>query len=155
MDELTQLWNVMVGDMSLVGPRPQVEADASLYTEEEMMMLEVRPGITDLASIVFSDEGDILAGSDDPNLLYNQIIRPWKSRLALSYLENRTLWLDLKIILLTIIGTCSRSYALAGVTQILKTWKVESIVVEMASRKDALRAAPPPGATDIIQSVNG
>ena len=71
--------------MSLVGPRPQVPADASLYTAEERRMLDVRPGITDLASIVFSDEGEILAGSADPDLLYNQIIRPWKSRLALLY----------------------------------------------------------------------
>ncbi|HSP67114.1 MAG TPA: sugar transferase, partial [Bryobacteraceae bacterium] len=57
LDELPQLWNVLIGDMSLVGPRPQVEADAALYSGEESRLLEVRPGITDLASIVFSDEG--------------------------------------------------------------------------------------------------
>src|SRR5665213_3008199 len=69
LDELPQLWNVLAGEMSLVGPRPQVPEDASLYTSEERRMLEVRPGITDLASIVFSDEGAILAGSADPDLL--------------------------------------------------------------------------------------
>ena len=65
LDELIQLWNVVKGDMSLVGPRPQVQADARLYTEAEKRMLTVRPGITDPASIVFSDEGDILQGSQN------------------------------------------------------------------------------------------
>jgi lipopolysaccharide/colanic/teichoic acid biosynthesis glycosyltransferase len=76
LDELVQLWNVLKGDMSLVGPRPQVQTDAALYTQAEKRMLTVRPGITDPASIVFSDEGDILKDSADPDLLYNQIIRP-------------------------------------------------------------------------------
>ena len=73
LDELPQLWNVLKGEMSLVGPRPQVEADARDYTAEENRMLTIRPGITDLASIVFADEGDILAGSEDADLLYNQV----------------------------------------------------------------------------------
>jgi len=63
IDELSQFFNVLKGDMSVVGPRPQVKTDASLYTQVENKMLSVRPGITDLASIVFADEGDILAGS--------------------------------------------------------------------------------------------
>ena len=78
IDEIIQLWNVLIGDMSLVGPRPQVKADADLYTGVERIMLTVRPGITDPASIVFSDEGDILKDDPDPDLRYNQIIRPWK-----------------------------------------------------------------------------
>ena len=90
LDELVQLWNVLKGDMSLVGPRPQVLVDAQLYTDAERRMLTLRPGITDLASIVFSDEGDILKGNPDPDLLYNQIIRPWKSRLALLYIDKRS-----------------------------------------------------------------
>ena len=69
LDELPQLWNVLTGDMSLVGPRPQVEPDAALYTAEERRLFDVRPGITDLASIVFADEGEILAGSADPDLV--------------------------------------------------------------------------------------
>ena len=86
LDELPQLWNVLIGDMSLVGPRPQVRADVTLYTSEEMRMLEARPGITDLASIVFADEGEILAGSSDPDLRYNQITsiagQPYLANLA-------------------------------------------------------------------------
>ena len=90
LDEIMQLWNVLQGDMSLVGPRPEVQkTGVSLYTAQEKRVLTVRPGITDLASIVFADEGDILDGSHNPELLYNQIIRPWKSRLALLCIEQR------------------------------------------------------------------
>jgi len=87
LDELIQLWNVLKGEMSLVGPRPQVLSDAALYTSAEKRMLSVPPGVTDPASIVFSDEGEILKGSTNPDLRYSQIIRPWKSRLALAYIE--------------------------------------------------------------------
>ena len=89
LDELSQLWNVLIGDMSLVGPRPNVKSETDLYTKIEKNLLNVKPGITDFSSIVFSDEGDILSGSDDPDLLYNQLIRPWKSRLSLFYIEKR------------------------------------------------------------------
>jgi len=83
LDEITQLWNVLWGEMSLVGPRPQVKRDADLYTAEEARLLSVRPGITDFSSIVFADEGEILKDKSDPDLAYNQLIRPWKSRLGL------------------------------------------------------------------------
>ena len=83
LDEITQLWNVLWGQMSLVGPRPQVKRDADLYTAEEARLLSVRPGITDFSSIVFADEGEILKDKSDPDLAYNQLIRPWKSRLGL------------------------------------------------------------------------
>ncbi|MEO8577078.1 MAG: sugar transferase, partial [Gemmatimonadales bacterium] len=86
LDEIPQLWNVLRGSMSLVGPRPNVERETVLYTPDEKRLLSVRPGITDLASIVFADEGEILQGSDDPDLKYNQVIRPWKSRLGLLYI---------------------------------------------------------------------
>ena len=86
LDELTQLWNVLIGDMSLVGPRPQVKVDTDLYTSIERKLLSVQPGITDFSSIVFSDEGDILEGKINPDLTYNQLIRPWKSRLGLIYI---------------------------------------------------------------------
>ena len=84
--------------MSLVGPRPNVKSGVDLYTEQEMKLISVRPGITDLSSIVFSDEGAILEGSDDPDLKYNQVIRPWKSRLGILYIDNMSALLDLKII---------------------------------------------------------
>ena len=90
LDELTQLWNVFKGDMSLVGPRPNVKAETELYTIDEKILLSVRPGITDLSSIIFSDEGDILENKENPDLAYNQLIRPWKSRLGLIYIKNQT-----------------------------------------------------------------
>jgi len=119
LDEFSQLWNVLRGDMSLVGPRPNVLREVALYTDEERHLLGARPGITDLASIVFSDEGDILAGSDDPDLKYNQVIRPWKSRLGLLYVQKRSLFLDLQIIALTAIAILSRRLAIQGVQCIL------------------------------------
>ena len=109
IDELTQLWNVFLGQMSLVGPRPQVERDVNIYTSEERHLLDVRPGITDFASIVFADEGSILAGRVDPDLAYNQLIRPWKSRLGLLYVRHRTLWIDFKLIVATIIAVLALS----------------------------------------------
>lgn len=151
LDELPQLWNVLVGDMSLVGPRPQVEIDATIYTAEERRMLNVRPGITDLASIVFADEGEILAGSTDPDLRYNQVIRPWKSRLALLYVERRTLATDLKLIFLTIAAGFSRSYALAGVARILQEWNTDPMLRRIAARSEPLVAYPPPGASKIVE----
>ena len=74
IDELTQLWNVLSGDMSLVGPRPNVLKDVNLYTNEEIELLTVEPGITDFSSIVFSDEGKILENKENPDLSYNQLI---------------------------------------------------------------------------------
>jgi lipopolysaccharide/colanic/teichoic acid biosynthesis glycosyltransferase len=151
LDELPQLWNVLVGDMSLVGPRPQVETDASLYTPEERRMLEVRPGITDLASIVFADEGEILAGAKDPDLLYNQIVRPWKSRLALMYVEHASPRTDLRILALTLVSAVSRGRALAGAAKILRRWGADPLLLQMASRTAPLAAWPPPGATAVVQ----
>jgi len=121
LDEFLQLWNVLCGQMSLVGQRPQVTTEVALYTAEEYRLLDIKPGITDFSSIVFSDEGDILAGSDNPDLLYTQIIRPWKSRLGLLYIEKQNFLLDLKIILLTITNIISRKHALKGIYKILKS----------------------------------
>lgn len=97
LDELTQLFNVLRGDMSLVGPRPNVLTETNLYTDLEKKLLTVRPGITDISSIIFSDEGDILSDFDDPDLAYNQLIRPWKSRLGIIYIENRSIILDFQL----------------------------------------------------------
>jgi lipopolysaccharide/colanic/teichoic acid biosynthesis glycosyltransferase len=150
LDELPQLWNVLIGDMSLVGPRPQVEADVALYTNLEWRMLGARPGITDLASIVFSDEGSILAGAEDPNLRYNQIIRPWKSRLALLYIERSSTWTNLRIIGWTLLGALSRERALRGVQRLLRAWDADPVLIEMASRQRPLMAWPPPGAAMVV-----
>lgn len=128
LDELPQLWNVLTGDMSLVGPRPQVEPDAALYTSRERQLFEVRPGVTDLASIVFADEGEILANAADPDLRYNQSIRPWKSRLGLLYIERQSLAGDLKILGLTLLAAISRRRALAGVARLLDSWGADPLL---------------------------
>jgi lipopolysaccharide/colanic/teichoic acid biosynthesis glycosyltransferase len=152
LDEVMQLWNVFKGDMSLVGPRPNVEREVNLYTAEEKKLIAVRPGITDLASIVFADEGDILKDSNDPDLDYNQLIRPWKSRLALANLQHQSLVLDIRIILLTILNAVSRNNALEGVAKILSEIKADPQLEDVARRKKALLRFPPPGASEIVTS---
>lgn len=101
LDELPQLLNVWLGQMSLVGPRPEVLQEVSLYTDEEKRLLEVRPGITDWSSIKFRDEGEILRGSADPHQTYREKIRPEKIRLGLEYVNQHSTWIDLRIILQT------------------------------------------------------
>lgn len=152
IDELSQLINVFKGDMSLVGPRPNVTKDVSLYTKEEHKLLSVKPGITDISSIVFSDEGDILQGAKDPDLRYNQIIRPWKSRLGILYVENQSLFLDLKLIFLTVVAIASKADALKSVVTLLENLKADPLVIKMAKREGELLEYPPPGSTEIVMS---
>lgn len=151
LDEFSQLWNVLWGQMSLVGPRPNVMKDVELYTDEEQHLLDVRPGITDFSSIVFSDEGDILAGSGNPDLRYNQVIRPWKSRLGLLYIENLSFCLDLKIILLTLVAIISKPLALKGVQKILRKLGANKQLLEVARREGPLQPYPPPGADRVVE----
>lgn len=101
LDEAPQLLNVLKGEMSFVGPRPQVPEDVALYTEKEKALLSVRPGITDYASIRFHNEGEILKGSPDPGKTYVEKIRPEKINLGLQYVQTHSLWVDIKIIFLT------------------------------------------------------
>ncbi|MFC1935251.1 sugar transferase [Chloroflexota bacterium] len=111
LDELPQLISVLRGEMSLVGPRPEVLQEVKFYSEEESALLTVRPGITDYASIVFSNEGEILVGSEDPHQAYREKIQPEKIRLGLEYVRDRSLWVDLKILgrtFLVIFGSRSR-----------------------------------------------
>ena len=103
IDELPQLWNVLKGDMSFVGPRPEVREYTDLYNEEQRQIFLVRPGITDLASIEFRNENDLLTGSDDPNRTYIEEIMPYKIDLGLTYIENLSLGYDIKLILRTLI----------------------------------------------------
>jgi lipopolysaccharide/colanic/teichoic acid biosynthesis glycosyltransferase len=102
LDELPQLINVFIGDMSLVGPRPEVKKFTDLYTEEEKVLLNVHPGITDWASLWNSDEGALLQGSLDPDKDYLEKIRPEKIRLQLKYVQERSFLMDMTIIFLTI-----------------------------------------------------
>jgi lipopolysaccharide/colanic/teichoic acid biosynthesis glycosyltransferase len=153
LDEIPQLWNVLKGEMSLVGPRPNVERETVLYTQDEKRLLRVRPGITDLASIVFADEGDILEGSTDPDLKYNQVIRPWKSRLGLLYVDAEpSAARDLKVIALTIQGALDRDAALAGVHRIAAQLGADQQLLEIITRQSPLPPGAPPGATEIVQS---
>ncbi len=101
LDELPQLVNVFRGDMSFVGPRPQVPGEVAGYTPEERDLLLVRPGITDWASLRFSNEGEILAGHADPDKAYAELIRPEKMRLGLDYVRKGTFRDDLGILVKT------------------------------------------------------
>jgi len=101
LDELPQLVNVLRGDMSLVGPRPPVERDAARYTAEQRQLFEIRPGITDWASIRYRDLGAILAGWPDPHAAYEALVRPRKMELALAYRHCRGYGVDLRILGLT------------------------------------------------------
>ena len=103
LDELPQLINVLKGEMSIVGPRPEVQMYVDMFTQEERAILSVRPGITDWASIWNPDEGAILAGSPDPEKTYMEKIRPEKIKLQLKYVKERSFWIDLKIIAQTLI----------------------------------------------------
>lgn len=102
IDELPQLLNVLIGDMSLVGPRPEVRRYVDLYTDEQRRVLSVRPGITDYASIEYVDENRLLAASDDPDSTYIHEIMPAKIALNMRYINHPTLGEYLRILFLTI-----------------------------------------------------
>lgn len=101
LDEIPQLINVVKGEMSLVGPRPEVKHYVDMFSPEERQVLSVRPGITDWASIRYRNEGDILRGAADPEAAYMEKIRPGKIRLQLEYVRHHTIWTDLKILFAT------------------------------------------------------
>jgi lipopolysaccharide/colanic/teichoic acid biosynthesis glycosyltransferase len=102
LDEMPQLINVFIGNMSIVGPRPEVKYFTDLFTEEEKAILTVKPGITDYASVWNSDEGKILEGAEDPDKAYMELIWPDKKKLQLKYVREHSLWVDIKIVFLTL-----------------------------------------------------
>jgi len=104
LDELPQLVNVVKGDMSLVGPRPQVLDEVASYNEEERRVLTVKPGITDYASIRFRNEGDILRGYPDPDAAYQRLIRPEKMRLAVEYANRVSFSTDVGVLARTLLA---------------------------------------------------
>jgi|YelNatPaOPRAMG01_1025707.scaffolds.fasta_scaffold74618_2 lipopolysaccharide/colanic/teichoic acid biosynthesis glycosyltransferase len=108
LDELPQIINVIKGEMSLVGPRPEVPKYVEMFTEEEKRILQVRPGITDWASLWNPDEGAILKNSKDPEKKYVEEIRPKKLKLQLYYVNNRSFFIDIKIIFLTILSVITK-----------------------------------------------
>jgi len=101
LDEFPQLVNVFAGEMSFVGPRPEVLSEVQAYSAEERELLTVRPGITDWASLRFRDEGGVLAGSNDPHQAYREKIRPEKIKLGLQYVRRHSFLTDLVILLQT------------------------------------------------------
>lgn len=105
IDELPQFFNVIIGDMSVVGPRPEVPSYVSHYPAEvAAIVLSVRPGITDIASIAFRDESALLAQSTDPEQTYLRQILPIKLNFAQQYVQTRTFWMDLKIVVWTVLA---------------------------------------------------
>ena len=153
LDELPQFWNVLIGEMSIVGPRPNVRTNGvDGYTVEEQRLLGVRPGITDLASIVFADEGEILSGAADPDALYDAVIRPWKNRLGLLYVEHRGLALDVCLIAITALALVSRRAALQQVNAILASLNADPELRQICERSAPLRAGEPPGANPATPS---
>lgn len=144
LDELTQLWNVLLGDMSLVGPRPNVQSETDLYTLNEKKLLNVKPGITDFSSIIFSDEGEILKDSIDPDLTYNQLIRPWKSRLGFVYIDNQNFWLDVQLIYFTLVAIFSKQTAINWITKKLESKGVDSDIIQISKRNTKLYTCSPP-----------
>lgn len=103
LDELPQLWNVLKGDMSFVGPRPEVREYTDLYTPEQRQVLLVRPGITGLASIRYRNENDLLSASTDPNRTYIEEVMPAKLALDLEYIPRACVSYDVRLILETLV----------------------------------------------------
>ena len=150
LDELAQLYNVLIGEMSLVGPRPNVKRETDIYTKLEKGLLKVKPGITDFSSIVFSDESEILKNVEDPDITYNQLIRPWKSRLGLFYIKKQSFLVDLIVIVLTFINIFSRRMSLFLLNLTLKKLKAPKELSKLVLREDQLEPLPPPGSSKLV-----
>lgn len=117
LDELPQLFNVMAGDMSIVGPRPEVLSELAEYTGKYAPILTLRPGITDWASLWNADEGAILEGAKDPHAAYKKYIQPTKLELQLKYWRERSFWLDLKLIFYTLYKIVRKGWVPAELRQ--------------------------------------
>lgn len=102
LDELPQLINVFLGEMSLVGPRPEVRHYVDLYNDEQLIVLSIRPGITDMASIRYRNENELLESVENPEQYYREVIMQDKLRINMEYIENASLWFDIKLILSTL-----------------------------------------------------
>ena len=105
LDELPELWNVLKGEMSLVGPRPDVPGYADSLKGTDRNMLKLRPGITGTASLKYANEEELLASQENPQKYNDEVIFPDKVKVNLEYYENQSLWLDIKIIFATIFRT--------------------------------------------------
>lgn len=152
LDELSQLLNVFFGHMSLVGPRPNVIDEVNLYSIEERKLIKVKPGITDFSSIIFSDEGDILEGSANPDLDYNQLIRPGKSLLGIFYVSKMNITLDVQLIFLTILSIFNKQKSLNHLSKLIKDYDGDKFLIELSKRSKPLTRMPPPGFDEIVSN---
>jgi len=136
LDELAQLINVLKGDMSLVGPRPEVQGFVEMFTEKEKKILTLRPGITDWASIWNSDEGGVLAGASDPDTVYLKVIRPIKLELQLYYLESRSFYIDLKLLFYTVYRVINGSFIPAEISSYADFKELRKRALEVIVRQE-------------------
>ncbi|MDR0647475.1 MAG: sugar transferase [Puniceicoccales bacterium] len=154
IDEFAQIINVLKGDIKLVGPRPQLPIEVSRYTNLEKNILNVKPGITDISSIVFADQGDILKNIENPYLLYAQIELPWKSRLALLYVQHASFWLDIRLIFYTFTNMFARRWTLRRLSHIVEKWPSDvKDLPKIVGRSIPLYPYPVPGSSDIITKL--
>src|SRR5262249_3075354 len=152
--KLPQLLKVLAGNMNLVGPRPNCLRECLMYSDAEKRILDVNPGITDISSIVFSDEQNILAAATtDPDLAYHQLVRPWKSRFCLLYLEKQSLRLDVELILIPGLALFSGKLALRALQPLLRRLGADDQLLRIARREAMLTPSPPPGLRDIVREV--
>jgi lipopolysaccharide/colanic/teichoic acid biosynthesis glycosyltransferase len=140
LDELMQLCNVFVGNMSLVGPRPNTLEAVNGYSIDERKLISINPGITDFSSIVFSNEGEILKEHIDADKAYEDLIRPGKSMLGLFYIDNQSMFLDLQLIVISIISIFSRKKALQYLVSILRKLNANNLLIRLASGQEPLHA---------------
>ena len=146
-----QFANVIKGEMSIVGPRPQVPRQVERYTGLERRLLDVRPGITDISSVIFSDLETIVQDEPDTDVAYNQLVRPWKSRLGLFYIDHQSFKFDCAIIGLTIVNFINRRQALKSTAALLRRMGAPPEMVAVAERARKLEPVPPPGSDRIFQ----
>ena len=131
--------------MSFVGPRPNTFSQGvELYTKKESELLSVRPGITDFSSIIFSDENIILENSNDPDKDYNLIIRPWKSRFGLLYIKKQSLFLDIFLIVVTLIAILNKKLSLRLIVFLLKEINADDKLISVAKRTKDIPIIQPP-----------
>jgi len=138
LDELPQLWNVLRGDMSLVGPRPELPDYVARYTPAERAVLRARPGLTDPASLAWADEAATLATFADPQRAYARVVLPRKLALSLAYLERRTVWSDLAVVART-----AAHVARAILTAVLRRAPADATVRPVSVAAPASRARTP------------
>ena len=155
IDEFAQFVNVLKGDMSIVGPRPNIERETKNYTKCEERLLSIKPGITDFSSIIFSDLNKILKDSKDPNLDYNQLVRPWKSRFGMIYVQQYSLELYFQLIFLTALNMVNRKLTLKLICKLLKSKNASDVLQQVALRNKPLRPTAPLGADEIVKKRNG